>query len=34
MVRILVTGGGGFIRSHLVRHLYQQEHFVKVADIK
>ena len=34
MERILVTAGGGFIGSHLARHLYQQGHFVRVADIK
>ena len=34
MQRILITGGGGFIGSHLARHLYQQGHFVRVADIK
>jgi nucleoside-diphosphate-sugar epimerase len=34
MERILVTGGGGFIGSHMARHLYQQGHFVRVADIK
>ena len=34
MEHILVTGGGGFIGSHLARHLYQQGHFVRVVDIK
>jgi len=32
--RILVTGGGGFIGSHLARVLYQQGHFVRIADVK
>ncbi len=32
--RVLVTGGGGFIGSHLARVLYKQGHFVRIADIK
>ena len=28
MERILVTGGGGFVRSHLARHLFMQGHLV------
>ncbi|MGD0644636.1 MAG: NAD-dependent epimerase/dehydratase family protein [Candidatus Bathyarchaeia archaeon] len=32
--RILVTGGGGFIGSHLARTLKQQGNFVRIADIK
>ena len=34
MDRILVTGGGGFIGSHLAQFLHQQGHFVRTADIK
>jgi GDP-D-mannose 3', 5'-epimerase len=32
--RILVTGGGGFVGSHLARTLKQQGNFVRIADIK
>ncbi len=34
MERILVTGGGGFIGSHLAKYLHEQSNFVRVADIK
>jgi nucleoside-diphosphate-sugar epimerase len=34
MERILVSGGGGFIGSHLARHLYRQGNFVRVVDTK
>jgi nucleoside-diphosphate-sugar epimerase len=34
MDRILVTGGGGFIGSHLAKYLYERGHFVRTADIK
>ena len=34
MEKILVTGGGGFIGSHVAKHLFSQGHFVRTADIK
>jgi len=34
MERILITGGGGFIGSHLARVLYQQGNFMRTADVK
>ena len=34
MDRILVTGGGGFIGSHLARRLFLEGNFVRAADIK
>lgn len=34
MERILITGGGGFIGSHLAKHLYKKDYFVRVVDIK
>jgi GDP-D-mannose 3', 5'-epimerase len=34
MVKILITGGGGFIGSHLAKYLYDKGNFVRVADIK
>lgn len=32
--KILVTGGGGFIGSHVARYLYSQGNFVRIVDIK
>jgi len=34
MERILVTGGGGFIGSHLARYLHRRRCLVRVADIR
>ena len=34
MDRILVTGGGGFVGSHLARYLHRQGDFVRTADVK
>jgi len=32
--RILITGGGGFIGSHIARHFYSRGDFVRVVDVK
>lgn len=32
--KVLVTGGGGFIGSHLARYLYLKGNFVRAADVK
>jgi nucleoside-diphosphate-sugar epimerase len=34
MKKTLITGGGGFIGSHLAKHLKQQGNFVRIADVK
>lgn len=34
MDRILVTGGGGFVGSHLARELYRDGNFVRAVDMK
>jgi nucleoside-diphosphate-sugar epimerase len=32
--KVLITGGGGFIGSHMARKLYDQGYFVRLCDIK
>jgi nucleoside-diphosphate-sugar epimerase len=34
MERILISGGSGFIGSHLARTLYEQGNFVRIVDVK
>lgn len=34
MSRILITGGGGFVGSHLARELYRQGNFIRAVDVK
>jgi nucleoside-diphosphate-sugar epimerase len=34
MERVLISGGGGFIGSHLAKYLHEQGHFVRIVDVK